>query len=100
MAAHRISIDIDEDEHKYLKMCCAKLGMTIKQFVTNATIERVDAWEDKWMLERWERDGTREQMEKEKNDPERTVFELKVDGSKTSFVETTFSNVKRRVNGL
>jgi len=33
MATHRISIDIDEDEHKYLKMCCAKLGVTIKQFV-------------------------------------------------------------------
>src|SRR3954468_2708871 len=100
MATHRISIDLEESEHKYLKMCCAKLGMTIKQFVTSASIERVDDWEDKWMLERWDRDGTREEMEKEKNNPERTVFELKLDGAETSFVETTYSNVERRANGL
>lgn len=81
MASHRVSIDIDEDEHKYLKMCCAKLGMTIKQFVTRAAIERVDEWEDKWMLERWERDGTREEIERERDDPNRTTYELqKVDG--------------------
>lgn len=81
MASHRVSIDIDEDEHKYLKMCCAKLGMTIKQFVTSAAIERVDAWEDKWMLERWERDGTRDEIERDRKDPNRTSYEMeKVDG--------------------
>ncbi|MBA3603720.1 MAG: hypothetical protein H0W50_08790 [Parachlamydiaceae bacterium] len=97
MTTHRISIDIEEAEHKYLKMCCAKLGMTIKQFVTSAAIERVDNWEDKWMLERWERDGTREEMEKEKNNPERIVYELSLDGS---LIETTYSNTERRVNGV
>jgi hypothetical protein len=91
---------MEDDEHKYLKMCCAKLGMTIKQFVTSAAIERVDDWEDKWMLERWERDGTRDEIEKERNNPERTVFELNFDGTETSFVETTYSNVERRANGL
>lgn len=81
MATHRISIDIDEDEHKYLKMCCAKLGMTIKEFVVSATIDKVDAYEDKWMLERWERDGTRDEIEKERSDPNRTSYELdKIDG--------------------
>lgn len=81
MANHRISIDIEEDEHKYLKMCCAKLGITIKQFVIDAIIEKVDEWEDKWMIERWSRDGTREEIEKERNDPNRTSYELdKVDG--------------------
>lgn len=50
MGTHRISVDIDEDEHKYLKMCCAKLGMTIKEFVIGAIILQVDAC-DKWMLD-------------------------------------------------
>jgi hypothetical protein len=81
MGTHRISIDIDDDEHKYLKMCCARLSMTIKQFVISATIDKVDAYEDKWMLERWERDGTREAIEKERNDPNRISYEMKkVDG--------------------
>lgn len=81
MTKHRISIDIEEDEHKYLKMCCAKLGMTIKEFVIGATIDKVDDYEDKWMLERWERDGTRDEIERERNDINRTSYELeKVDG--------------------
>lgn len=100
MATHRISIDIDEDEHKYLKMCCAKLGMTIKEFVIGATIDRVDAYEDKWMLERWERDGTRQELEKEKNDPDRTVYEVKFENGTHSFNETTYSDVEKRANGL
>ena len=97
MAIHRISIDIQEDEHKYLKMCCAKLGVTIKQFVTGAVIEKVDAWEDKWMLERWARDGTSEELQKEANNPNRSVYELDTSGN---FIETTYSDVERRVNGL
>jgi hypothetical protein len=48
----RLSVDIDEEEYKYLKMCCVKLGMTIKDFVLKATIESVDSWEDIWMLDR------------------------------------------------
>lgn len=94
MPTHRISIDIDEQEHKYLKMCCAKLGMTIKEFVIGATIDRVDAWEDKWMLERWERDGTRAEIEIEKNEPNRTVYELKSDNGIYSLIETTYLELK------
>jgi hypothetical protein len=100
MAIHRISIDIDEDEHKYLKMCCAKLGVTIKQFVINATIDKVDAWEDKWMLERWERDGTKEELEKESTDSSRTVYELNFDNGEAFFTEKTYSEVEKRAHGL
>lgn len=74
MSTQRISIDVDEDEHKYLKMCCLRLGVTIKEFATQSIIERVDAWEDKWMMERWERDGTREEINREMNDPNRTTY--------------------------
>lgn len=97
MTTHRISIDIEEDEHKYLKMCCAKLGVTIKQFVIGATIEKIDGWEDKWMLDRWARDGTNEELEKEARNPNRTVYELDAHGN---FIETTFSEVEKRANGL
>ena len=100
MATHRISIDIDEDEHKYLKMCCVKLGMTIKQFVIDATIDRVDSYEDKWMLERWERDGTNKELERERNNPDRTVYELKFENGSHSINETTYSEAEKRTNGL
>ena len=92
MTTHKISIDIEEDEHKYLKMCCAKLGMTIKQFVTSSVIERVDEWEDKWMLERWELDGTREEMERDRNDPNRVVYEVNFDGIEPVYTKKTYSN--------
>lgn len=97
MATHRISIDIDENEHKYLKMCCAKLGVTIKQFVIEATIEKVDGWEDKWMLERWNRDGTCEEIEKEISNPNRVVYKLDTNGN---FIKTTYSDVEKQVNDL
>lgn len=98
---HRISIDIDDDEHKYLKMCCAKLGMTIKDFVIGATIERVDACEDKWMLERWERDGTRAEIEAERNDPNRTCYEMhKLKDGNYTFNETTYSDIEKKENGI
>lgn len=51
MATQRISVDIEEDEHKYLKMCCAKLGISIKQFVIKATLESVYNQEDEWWLQ-------------------------------------------------
>ncbi|MDD3471530.1 MAG: hypothetical protein PHS86_02005 [Syntrophaceae bacterium] len=51
MATQRISFDIDADEHKYLKMCCAKLGVKLKDFATKAIIEAVEAHEDHWLSE-------------------------------------------------
>jgi hypothetical protein len=98
MATHRISIDIDEDEHKYLKMCCVKLGITIKDFVINATIEQVDSWEDKWMLERWERDGVNKELKADRLNPNRIVYELSFDGSDTKYMEKKYSEVEKRVN--
>lgn len=73
----RLSILIDEKEHKFLKMCCAKLGMTIKDFVLKSTMDKVDEWEDKWMLDRWEKDGTAKQIEEESKNPNRIVYLLK-----------------------
>ena len=70
----RLSIEMTESEHKYLKLCCAKLGVSIKEFVVSATIDKVDLCEDEWMLQRWQKDGTREEIESEKNDKNRVVY--------------------------
>lgn len=60
----RLSIVMEEREHKYLKMCCAKLGVSIKDFVLNATIDRVDLCEDEWMSPTYkDRDDSRNERE-------------------------------------
>jgi hypothetical protein len=47
----RLSFDMSTEDHKYLKMCCARLGISIKDFIINATNEAVYAQEDKWFDE-------------------------------------------------
>ena len=54
MNTQRLSFDMPSEEHKYLKMCCAKLGISIKDFIIKATIEKVEAYEDEWWLEKHE----------------------------------------------
>lgn len=46
----RISIVIDEENHKNLKICCAKLGVSIKNFVTNCINEKIESLEDEWLF--------------------------------------------------
>lgn len=52
MTTHRISVDIDEEDHRYLKLCCVKLGVSIKSFVVKSVIEKIDEQEDQWWLEK------------------------------------------------
>lgn len=56
MSFHRISVDIDEEDHKYLKMCCLKLGTSIKAFVVGTVLEKVEEYESEWMLNEKEED--------------------------------------------
>lgn len=46
----RLSFDMSVEDHKYLKMCCAKLGISIKEFIIRATNEKVGAYEDEWLF--------------------------------------------------
>lgn len=55
---HRMSLEIDKDEFKYIKMCCAKLGTSLVNFCTKAICEKVDEWEDKWYVEKRKEQGT------------------------------------------
>ena len=52
MSKQRMSFDMDSSDHKYLKMCCAKLGVSIKDFIISATNEKIHEWEDVWFSER------------------------------------------------
>ncbi len=51
MEKQRLSFDMSVEDHKYLKMCCAKLGISIKEFIIRATNEKVESYEDEWLFE-------------------------------------------------
>jgi hypothetical protein len=36
----RLTVDMNPDEHIYLKMACAKLGVTMREFMILATFEK------------------------------------------------------------
>lgn len=48
----RLTLDMDSDEHAYLKMACAKLGVSMRQFMLLATFEKMEKMEDDWLAER------------------------------------------------
>lgn len=50
MDKQRLSFDMSVEDHKYLKVCCAKLGISIKEFIIKATNEKVEAYEDEWLF--------------------------------------------------
>jgi len=46
----RLSLEISKEDHKYLKMCCSKLGISIRSFVLSSVIKSVEEKEDEWTL--------------------------------------------------
>lgn len=44
----RLTVEIPDEEHVFLKMCCAKLKKKIKDFCGEAIIHKIHEWEDKW----------------------------------------------------
>lgn len=42
----RLTLDMAIEEHTYLKMACAKLGITMRQFMLLATFEKMEQLED------------------------------------------------------
>ncbi|MGL5263642.1 MAG: hypothetical protein ACRDAI_03570 [Candidatus Rhabdochlamydia sp.] len=48
----RLTLDMSSDEHAYLKMACAKLGMTMREFMLLATFEKMEKIEDDWLAEK------------------------------------------------
>lgn len=48
----RLTLDMDSQEHAYLKMACAKLGVSMRQFMLLATFEKMEQIEDDWLAEK------------------------------------------------
>ena len=43
---------MDPEEHTYLKMASAHLGITMREFVRLATFEKMKSIEDQWLVEK------------------------------------------------
>jgi predicted DNA-binding protein len=52
MKKARLTVDMSSEEHMYLKMTCAKLGVTMKQFLMKAAFEKMTDLEDEWLAEK------------------------------------------------
>ena len=48
----RLTIDMTPEEHTYLKMASAQLGISMREFVLLATFKRMEDLEDQWLSER------------------------------------------------
>lgn len=48
----RLTLDMSPEEHMYLKMASAKLGISMREFLLLAAFERMEDIEDEWLAER------------------------------------------------
>lgn len=48
----RLTLDMDSNEHAYLKMACARLGVSMREFMLLATFEKMEKIEDDWLTEK------------------------------------------------
>lgn len=49
MRTVRVTVDMPENEHMYLKMACAKLKLSLKDFIIQATEQKIQEVEDEWL---------------------------------------------------
>lgn len=53
MKSHsRLTLDMSVEEHMYLKMTSAGLGVSMKQFILTAAFEKMENIEDAWLAEK------------------------------------------------
>jgi len=45
----RLTVDMSPDEHMYLKMACAKIGVSMKDFLLQLAFEKIEEMEDEWL---------------------------------------------------
>lgn len=48
----RLTVDMSSDEHMYLKMASAKLGISMKEFVLAAAFKKMEEIEDEWLAKK------------------------------------------------
>lgn len=64
----RLTVDMTPDEHMYLKMACAKMGVTMKEFLLRTAFEKMEEMEDEWLAEK-----AKETLENIRSGKEKTV---------------------------
>jgi hypothetical protein len=64
----RLTLDMSHDEHVYLKMACAKLGVTMREFLLHSAFEKMQEVEDEWLAEK-----ARETLENIHSGKEKTI---------------------------
>lgn len=64
----RLTVDMSPDEHMYLKMACAKMGVTMKEFLLRSAFEKMEDIEDEWLAEK-----ARETLDNINSGKEKTV---------------------------
>lgn len=48
----RLTLDMSPEEHMYLKMACATLGVSMREFLLQVAFERLEEFEDEWLAAR------------------------------------------------
>lgn len=64
----RLTLDMTTEEHMYLKMASAKLGISMREFLLLAAFARMEELEDEWLAER-----ARETLENIQAGKEKTI---------------------------
>jgi len=52
MKKARLTIDMTQQDHGCLKMACAKLGVSMREFVLQSAFEKIEELEDEKLAER------------------------------------------------
>lgn len=48
----RLTVDMSPDEHMYIKMACAKIGVSMKDFLLQLAFEKIEDMEDEWLTDK------------------------------------------------
>jgi hypothetical protein len=48
----RLTVDMNPEEHTYLKMASAQLGVTMREFVLWASFKKMEEIDDQWLKEK------------------------------------------------
>jgi len=48
----RLTLNMSQEEHKYLKMATAQMGVSMRKFLLQAAFERLEEIEDEWLAQK------------------------------------------------
>ena len=48
----RLTVDMTPEEHSYLKMASAQLGVSMREFILEAAFKKMELIEDQWLSEK------------------------------------------------